>query len=941
MAEQKKKTTAAGGSSGSKSSKKSPSSGGRKTSKAAQAKTAAARARMNEERARRRRTLGALALAFVGLLSLLGYFNSDGVVVKLLRGFLTGLFGGGFYLLPPMLLTAAALLVMSRDGKTGGRIAAALAVPVLTAAFCQVFAKTYDLDMKMFRYLWQDGQALTGGGAVGGCVALLFTKLFSKAGAVILLIFLSVFVLLVLSGMTLRGLVELARQGRREREERRIEAYMNEPEPQPEPESRPAENRRRVEQARRSINVPAPDETPPDGKEPAKPAPEPPAARRRASFDIPMDDEPEGMPEHTGDRPQGETPKKSGFFNRKQGAPAPDSLFAPPAEEPAAEAEPPVQPEKPEKPEKPAKPAPVPIETVKRPAETEARVATAKPAPIPVPLTSPAPAAAKGETAAAAGEIASLVEEAKREGERTYRFPPITLLNEPVRTGSRDSQDELAATKDRLELCLRSFGVNVTVSNIVHGPSITRYEMELEIGVKLNKLTNLADDIALALGVTGVRIAAIPNKISTVGIEVPNKNVSTVYLREIIDAPEFKNAKSKLTFAIGKNISGDVMVGNISKLPHLLVAGTTGSGKSVCLNSLILSLMYKATPEEVKFIMIDPKMVEFKIYNGIPHLLIPVVTEAKKAAGALQWAVVEMMKRYRLFSDAGARDLAGYNAQLDPETPKIPQIVVIIDELADLMMIAAKEVEESICRVAQMGRAAGVHLVIATQSPRADVITGLMKANIPSRIALKVASSLESRIILDAGGAADKLVGNGDMLYAPIGASKPTRIQGTWVSDEEREAVIEYVKSASGEVSYSEDVIHEIEKAAAEKDAGGKGGTAQTQEDKFKDYDELLPQAAEIIFETKIASVSALQRRLKLGYARAARIVDQLEEVGVLGPFEGSKPRQIIMTYQQWQEMQFVHGTAPIGQAGMPDNMAMPEPGEDGGDAGDFPDDGE
>ncbi len=929
MAEQKKKTTAAGGSSGSKPSKSRSSSAGSKTSKAAQAKTAAARARMNEARARRRRTVGALALAFVGLLTLLGYFTSDGVVVKLLRGLLTGLFGGGFYLLPPMLLTSAVLLVMDRDGKAGGRVAAALAVPVLTAAFCQVFAKTYDLDMKMFRYLWQDGQALAGGGAVGGCVGLVFTRLFSKAGAVIILIFLSAFTLLTLSGMTLRGLVDMVRQGRREREEREMEAYMNAPESEPEPASRPTESRRRAEQARQSINVPAP------GEAPAPPVQEAQPVRRRAPFDIPMDDEPEEMPEHAGDRPQAEAPKKSGFFNKKQGAPAPDSLFVQPGEE-SREAEA----ETARQPERPAKPAPVPIETVKRPAETEARVATAKPAPIPVTPAAPAQTLAKGEAAAAAGEIASLVEEgARREGERAYQFPPITLLNEPVRSGSRDSQDELAATKDRLELCLRSFGVNVTVSNIVHGPSVTRYEMELEIGVKLNKLTNLADDIALALGVTGVRIAAIPNKISTVGIEVPNKNVSTVYLREIIDAPEFRNAKSKLTFAIGKNISGDVMVGNISKLPHLLVAGTTGSGKSVCLNSLILSLMYKATPEEVKFIMIDPKMVEFKIYNGIPHLLIPVVTEAKKAAGALQWAVVEMMKRYRLFSDAGARDLMGYNAQLDPETPKIPQIVVIIDELADLMMIAAKEVEESICRVAQMGRAAGVHLVIATQSPRADVITGLMKANIPSRIALKVASSLESRIILDAGGAADKLVGNGDMLYAPIGASKPTRIQGTWVSDEEREAVIEYVKRASGEVSYSEDVIYEIEKAAAEKESGGKGGPAQSQEDKFKDYDELLPQAAEIIFETKIASVSALQRRLKLGYARAARIVDQLEEVGVLGPFEGSKPRQIIMTYQQWQEMQFVQGTAPIGQTAGPESMALPEDGDEDGE--ELADDGE
>ncbi len=924
MAEQKRKTTAAGGSSGSKSSASRPSGSGSKgSSKSSKAKAAAARARMNEAKARRRRTYGALTLAFLGLLTLLGYFNSDGVVVKLLRGLLTGLFGGGFYLLPPMLLVSAVLLALDKNGKSWGRIAAAVAVPVLTAAFCQLFAKSYDLDIRMFKYLWQDGQALAGGGDVGGCVAIVFTKLFSKAGAAILLIFLSVFTLLSLSGLTLRGLVDLIREGKKEREERRIEEYMNEPEPEPE---KPAETRRRApEAARQAVSVPEP------------------TRRRRADFDIPMDDEPVDMPVRAEGVPEPEAPKKSGFFNKKQGAPAPDSVFA---EKPEPESEPEAEnkPEPPKKPEKPA-PPPVPIETVKRVPEGESRVATAKPAPVPIPLNASSQTPAKGETAVAAGEIAAIVEESARrdlaEGEREYKFPPISLLTEPVRTGSRDSQDELAATRDRLELCLRSFGVNVTVSNIVHGPSITRYEMELEIGVKLNKLTNLADDIALALGVTGVRIAAIPNKISTVGIEVPNKNVSTVYLREIIAAPEFKNAKSKLTFAIGKNISGDVMVGNISKLPHLLVAGTTGSGKSVCLNSLILSLMYKATPEEVKFIMIDPKMVEFKIYNGIPHLLIPVVTEAKKAAGALQWAVVEMMKRYRLFSDAGARDLAGYNAQLDPETPKIPQIVVIIDELADLMMIAAKEVEESICRVAQMGRAAGVHLVIATQSPRADVITGLMKANIPSRIALKVASSLESRIILDAGGAADKLVGNGDMLYAPIGASKPTRIQGTWVSDEEREAVIEYVKRASGEASYSEDVIYEIEKAAAEKDAGGKGAAAQDQEDKFKDYDELLPQAADVIFETKIASVSALQRRLKLGYARAARIVDQLEEVGVLGPFEGSKPRQILMTRQQWQEMQFVQGTAPIGQTGMPENMALPETGEDGGDAGDFSDDGE
>ena len=432
----------------------------------------------------------------------------------------------------------------------------------------------------------------------------------------------------------------------------------------------------------------------------------------------------------------------------------------------------------------------------------------------------------------------------------------------------------------------------------------------MEAGVKLNRLTSLADDIALSLGASGVRIGAMQNKISTVGIEVPNKLVSKVQLRDIIDTPDFRNAPSKLAFAIGKNIGGEAIVGDISKLPHMLVAGTTGSGKSVCLNSLILSILYKSAPNEVKLILIDPKMVEFRVYNGIPHLLVPVVTDVKKAAGALQWAVVEMMKRYRTFSEANARDLESYNKLMakSEEGAPIPQVVVVIDELADLMLTAAKEVEESICRVAQMGRAAGVHLIIATQSPRADVITGLMKANIPSRIALKVSSALESRIILDAGGNADKLVGNGDMLYAPIGSNKPIRIQGTWVSDTERENVVDFVKK-SGSADYSEEVIHQIDKAAEEKESGGKKDAT---EDNAADFDELLPQAVEIILETGQASVSMLQRRLKLGYARAARIVDQMEQMKIVGPFEGAKPRQMLVTRTQWREMQLIHGTAPI-----------------------------
>jgi S-DNA-T family DNA segregation ATPase FtsK/SpoIIIE len=519
------------------------------------------------------------------------------------------------------------------------------------------------------------------------------------------------------------------------------------------------------------------------------------------------------------------------------------------------------------------------------------------------------------QTAEATTEKPKTVKETEKPA---YDFPPIDLLAAPESGGEPDMLDEVRQNVERLETAFRSFGVNVSVASFTRGPTVTRYEAELEAGVKLSTITRLSDDIALALGASGVRIAAMPNKRSTVGIEVPNRQVSKVFLREIIDTPQFKNSASKLTFAIGKNIGGEAIVGDISKLLHLLVAGTTGSGKSVCLNSMILSILYKATPDEVRFIMIDPKMVEFQVYNGIPHLLVPVVTDVKKACGALQWAVVEMMKRYRTFADNNARDIASYNKlMLTDGGERMPQIVIVIDELADLMMTARSEVEESICRVAQMGRAAGIHLVIATQSPRADVITGLMKANIPSRIALKVSSSIESRIILDAGGSAEKLVGYGDMLFAPIGASKPLRIQGTWVSDSERESVVKYLKR-SGKAQYSEEVIHEIDKAAE-----GKEESAKDSKD-MNEYDEMLVPAVEVIFETGQASVSMLQRRLKLGYARAARIVDQMEQLKIVGPFEGSKPRQILITRQQWHEMQYAQNTAPVGPA-----EAAPPPADD------------
>lgn len=478
------------------------------------------------------------------------------------------------------------------------------------------------------------------------------------------------------------------------------------------------------------------------------------------------------------------------------------------------------------------------------------------------------------------------------QSEEVYEFPPLELLSKSSELID-DSGDEVRQNAERLSNAINSFGVSAEIVGITRGPTITRFDMELDDGVKLAKITNLSNDIALALGVSSVRIAPITGMLSTVGIEVPNRSVSKVYLRDVLESDNFKNAQPKLSFALGKNVSGDCVVGDISALPHLLIAGTTGSGKSVCINSLILSLFYKSTPEEVRLIMIDPKMVELGIYNEIPHLLVPVVTDPKKAAGALQWAVVEMMKRYSTFAEAGVRNLSSYNKErLEEGLEIMPRVVIVIDELADLMIYAAKEVEESICRVAQMGRAAGMHLVIATQRPSADVITGLMKANIPSRIAFAVSSGLESRIILDQMGA-EKLIGRGDMLFSPLGVGKPERIQGVFVSDGERERVVNFIKDRS-QANYSKDISEQIEEAGKEKETE-KDATAE-----FSEYDELLKDAAVVVIEAKQASVSMLQRRLKLGYSRAARIVDQLEELGVVGGFEGSKPREVKMTMDEW-----------------------------------------
>ena len=484
-----------------------------------------------------------------------------------------------------------------------------------------------------------------------------------------------------------------------------------------------------------------------------------------------------------------------------------------------------------------------------------------------------------------------------------YIPPPLTLLNEYNSGDIVATAAEQESVSERLVETLRSFGVETRVVDISHGPTVTRYELQPKAGVKISKITSLANDIALNLATAGVRIEApIPNK-AAVGIEVPNRQSAVVGVREIIESTAFSASKSSLTVSLGRDIGGNVVVTDIAKMPHGLIAGATGSGKSVCINSFIISILYKASPDDVKLLMIDPKVVELNVYNGIPHLLVPVVTDPRKAAGALGWAVSEMEKRYHLFAERGVRDIAGYNKLVEtlkdePEVTKLPQVVIIVDELADLMITAPKEVEDSINRIAAKARAAGMHLLIATQRPSVDVVTGVIKANIPTRIAFSVSSQIDSRTILDSAGA-EKLLGRGDMLFDPLGSTKPRRLQGCFVSDEEVERVVDYVKK-SAKADYDDSVMDEIERQAA---AGKqKGGAQPANDDEENDTDAMLDDAIRVVVEAGQASTSLLQRRLKLGYSRAARIIDQMEERGIVGPYEGSKPRKVLISREELLE---------------------------------------
>ncbi|MBR2491303.1 MAG: DNA translocase FtsK [Ruminiclostridium sp.] len=795
------------------------------------------------------RGIGAALCLFLAVMLILGCCQVSAVVVDFLANGVKGLVGYGIFAVIFSLVMAVFLLLFRRQKPVTLRLWCVGLLPIFVGALAHMFLSPYPYTMEFstFSKLWTDGTHLFSGGILGGFLSISFTTWFSAIGAGI---FFVLAILLLLAGtfhLTPAAVLAWNRR-RKERDDEYYDGYDYDQEYYDNYDDGPLADLPPVQE---------PDpvfyrNSPPPGE--IKPVP-----------DMPLDKKPQEK--------KAEKSGLGGLFGKKSKAPDPE-------------------------------PEPADAISFEDPLEE----------PVLPPVKEPTRAQQKEAIRQEAEKVAQTIEKNKDTEHKSYHYPPLDLLKAPSGEKARAAHEELEGTLSRLASVLASFGVDGHVTGAVQGPSVTRYDVALEQGVRLNKLTNLADDVALALGVSSVRIAPVPDQISVVGIEVPNRTVIPVPIREVLDTPDFRRHKSSAAFSVGKDISGSYIIGDCATLPHLLIAGTTGSGKSVCINSLIVSMLYKSTPEELKLIMVDPKMVELGGYNGIPHLLIPVVTDPRKAAGALQWAVTEMMKRYRLFAEAGVRELSGYNqwAQKNDREP-LAKVVIVIDELADLMLVAAKEVEESICRVAQMGRASGMHLVIATQRPSADVITGLMKANIPSRIAFAVASSLESRIILDQTGA-EKLVGKGDMLWYPLGSGKPRRVQGCFISDEEVAAVVEKVKE-NATAQYDDDILEQIEQHMSESEKKGKGSGSGSGGfpggEGPEGRDELFDEAVEVTLDLGQASVSMLQRRLKLGYARAARLVDQMEQEGIVGPFEGSKPRQLLITKEQWAALRG-GGEAPV-----------------------------
>ncbi len=847
----------------------------------------AAPARMNAEAIRQRNQMRAVVMfacaIFLGCLVLIPGDN----LWKWAHTAVLGLFGSWAMLWPVLMIYMAVVTTLEKPrGPITGKVWLTVVIIVLFCMTGFIFGGIKLAEGLNFGeyisalYTRNDG---VGGGVIGGLLGQLLLGAVGSTGAKIIVLLLLFVALMVLTGTTLIGLfrtikkpVDVMSEGLQNARQRREEERLI------------------LEQDRHTIDVPL---------DPVEVSPAVAAGDVSALF-------PKAKPKR-------EKPQRNEKLDKLQ------AVFGieeeKPAEEPAQIPEP--QPEAPE--------TPAIAESTR---ELDEALKEIQEMPLPVPAAAPAdlkppvplaemedissglqmempekeePSDKQEEFPGATPEQLALYQAAEQmQDPASYCFPPVSMLKESPKVDPSKETEELQTNGSILVDTLNSFGVQVKILDICRGPSVTRYEIQPAAGVKISKITNLADDLALNLAATGVRIEApIPGK-AAVGIEVPNKTRNTVCMRDLVQSNAFQTSKGKLSAALGRDIAGQPVIADLAKMPHLLIAGTTGSGKSVCINSIIISILYKANPSEVRFLMIDPKAVELTEYNGLPHMLVPVVTDAHKAAGALGWAVSEMMKRYKLFSETGVRNLSGYNALAESQgfqdengqpMPALPQIVIIIDELADLMMAAPKDVEDSICRLAQLARAAGMHLVVATQRPSVDVVTGLIKANIPSRIALTVSSPVDSRTILDSVGA-EKLLGRGDMLFAPVGVNKPVRVQGCFLADEEISSIVEFVKKTR-EIEYDESVLEEIERNAA-----SEGGHDDGLEGGGEGHDPMLEEAVKCVVEAGQASTSLLQRRLRLGYARAGRIIDEMEQLGIVGPHEGSKPRQVLMTYAQWME---------------------------------------
>lgn len=815
---------------------------------------------------------------FIGCLTI---FEGDSLW-KWAHNAILGLFGGWAMLWPVLMIYVAVITTLDRPmGSISGKVWLTAVVILLFCATGFIFGGARITEgLSVFDYIaaLYRTNAGVGGGVMGGILGQLLISAAGKTGAKIIILLLLFVSVMILTGTTLIGLfrtikkpVDVVNSGlqtaRQRREEERVILQED-------------------WEQRSAIDVPLEPSIP---KGPLSGSPSalfpPVEPRKKAKRSDKLDKlekvfgieapRPELQPEPE-ERPEDELP--------------PSPVFSPNPPAPIAEQEPEPEP----------KPEPEPEAGPSMAGESESEEPRQEPEiPMPKPrMQEPEPRMATPQENA----LYQALDQLQTPG--SYCFPPITMLAMSPQADRAKETEELQTNGKILVDTLNSFGVSTKIMDICRGPSVTRYEIQPAAGVKISKITSLSDDLALNLAATGVRIEApIPGK-AAVGIEVPNRARSSVRMRDLIQSNAFQTSKSKLSVALGRDIAGQPVVADLARMPHILIAGTTGSGKSVCTNSMIISMLYKASPDEVRFLMIDPKAVELTGYNGLPHMLVPVVTDPHKAAGALGWAVNEMMKRYKIFSENNVRNLQGYNNLAEAQNyedengqpmPAMPQIVIIIDELADLMMATPKEVEDSICRLAQLARAAGMHLVVATQRPSVDVVTGLIKANIPSRIALTVSTAVDSRTIIDTVGA-DKLLGQGDMLFAPVGSNKPIRVQGCYVSDEEISSIVEFVKKTKS-MEYDTEVIEEIERnAASTENAKDEDG------ERSGEMDPMMDEAIKVVVEAGQASTSLLQRRLRLGYARAGRLIDEMEQLGIVGPHEGSKPRQVLMTYTQWLE---------------------------------------